>query len=296
MAKKFNFKNKSLWKKIGIGACCGVLGLGAVMGVGALLDKAEETTTKNINPTYAVGGLTEDGKYLETKESIYTKDAFACQGLDIDLAFNNNVSYRVFFYDADNNFISATENLTDNYDENTTPVESYYARIVITPNDDDKVSWYELNGYAKQLEIEVNKEQKEIKVLSYLGNDCLVVDNINNMKYENNFYSMGTDGNLVHMPSMSGGKAFSTYLLKVDGGETITLVDTSGKLKFNAYEYMTDSMIFCGNPDRVSTTSSLTLSDNADYISIQFNRADGVETPFSAQELANLSSLLVIDK
>ena len=159
MAKKFNFKNKSLWKKIGIGACCGVLGLGAVMGVGALLNNQEEVTTKNINPTYAVGGLTEDGKYLETKESIYTKDAFACQGLDIDLAFNNNVSYRVFFYDADNNFISATENLTENYDENTTPIASTYARIVITPHDDDKVSWYEVNGYSKQLEIEVNKEQ-----------------------------------------------------------------------------------------------------------------------------------------
>ena len=71
MAKKFNLKNKSLWKKIGIGAVAGVLGLGAVMGVGALLEKQEEVTTKNIHLSYEVGGLTEDGKYLETKEKQY---------------------------------------------------------------------------------------------------------------------------------------------------------------------------------------------------------------------------------
>ena len=159
MAKKFNLKNKSLWKKIGIGAVAGVLGLGAVMGVGALLEKQEEVTTKNIHLSYEVGGLTEDGKYLETKESIYTKDAFECQGLDVDLAFNNNVSYRVYFYDNDNNFLSSTDTLTENYDETTTPKYASYARIVVTPNDDDKISWYEVNGYAKQLEIEVNKEQ-----------------------------------------------------------------------------------------------------------------------------------------
>lgn len=163
MGRKFNFKNKSLWKKIGIGTCCGVLGLGAIMGVGALLNKAEETTTKNINPTYAVGGLTEDGKYLETKGSIYTKNAFECQGLDIDFAFNNNVSYRVFFYDNDGDFILASETLTDNYDEVETPINADTARIVITPNEDDKISWYEVNGYAKQLEIEVNKEQDKLQ-------------------------------------------------------------------------------------------------------------------------------------
>lgn len=159
MAKKFNFKSKSLWKKIGLGCLCGVVGLGAIMGVGALLNKAEEETTKVINPTYAVGGLTEQGAYLDTKTSIYTENAFGCQGLDIEMDFKNNVSYRVYFYDIDNNFLSSTDILTENYDETTTPEYASYARIVITPNDDDSISWYEKNGYADQLTIEVNKEQ-----------------------------------------------------------------------------------------------------------------------------------------
>jgi len=155
MAKKLS---KKTWKNIGLGCLAGVLGIGAVMGVGALLNR-EEDLTKTINPTYAVGGLTEDGRYLETEGSIYTKNAFECQGLDVTLDFDNNVSYRIFFYDEDTDFISATEKQTGNYDETTTPVFARYARIVITPNDDDKISIFEKNGYAKQLTIEVNKEQ-----------------------------------------------------------------------------------------------------------------------------------------
>ena len=88
---KFNLRSKQTRKEIlsiGLGI---LLTVGAVIGISALTSKSEETT-KEINPTYAIGGLTEDGKYLETEESIYTKDAFECQGLDIDLDFKSNVS------------------------------------------------------------------------------------------------------------------------------------------------------------------------------------------------------------
>ena len=152
------FKNKSLWKKVGAGCLAGALCIGAVAGIGALASKAEETT-KEINPVYAIGGLTEQGQYLETKESIYTKDAFKCQGLDVEIAFDNNISYRIFFYDSENDLIGKTSFLTNNYDETTTPFNASTARVVITPKDDSNVSWYEKNGYAKQLTITVNKEQ-----------------------------------------------------------------------------------------------------------------------------------------
>ena len=156
--KKINFKSKSLWKKIGLGVLAGVVLIGAVFGVTALFRKSEEKTTKEINPTYAIGGLNEDGTYLETKESIYTKDAFGCQGLNVKLAFDNNISYRIFFYDYDDNFVSATNKLTANYDEDVS-IFVKSARIVITPNEDSKISWYEKSGYAKQLTISVDKEQ-----------------------------------------------------------------------------------------------------------------------------------------
>lgn len=159
--KKINFKSKSLWKKIGLGVLAGVVLIGAVFGVTALFRKAEEETQKEISPSYAIGGLTEDGAYLETKESIYTKDAFECKGLNVKLAFDNNISYRIFFYDYGDNFVSSTSKLTTNYDEDVS-IFVKSARIVITPNEDSKISWYEKSGYAKQLTISVDKDQDSV--------------------------------------------------------------------------------------------------------------------------------------
>ena len=161
--KKINWKSKKTWKNILCVTLACVTIVGALVGLSALFRKADENT-KEINPTYVIGGLTEQGKYLETEESIYTKDAFECQGLDIELDFRSNISYRVFFYDKTNNFLSSTSKLVDNYDETTTPTMAQFARIVITPNEDDKISWYEKNGYADQLTITIGKVQKDTVV------------------------------------------------------------------------------------------------------------------------------------
>lgn len=159
--KKINWKSKKTWKNVLIIGLAVITLVGAIVGLSALFRKSEETT-KEINPTYAIGGLTEQGAYLETEESIYTEDAFECQGLDIELDFKSNVSYRVFFYDGENDFVSATSKLTKNYDETTTPERVKTARIVITPNDDTEIKWYEKSGYANQLTITVNKEQNYV--------------------------------------------------------------------------------------------------------------------------------------
>lgn len=194
--KKINFKSKSLWKKIGLGVLAGVVLIGAVFGVTALFRKAEEETQKEISPTYAIGGLTETGAYLETKESIYTKDAFECYGLKTSLEFDNNISYKLYFYNENNEFIESTEKLTTTFDSAKTnmPAFTKYCRVVITPNEDSKISWYEKNGYAKQLTIEVNKEQSEsagveIALKNYFevdsdgANKVLTADSSGNVTY-----------------------------------------------------------------------------------------------------------------
>lgn len=249
------FKNKKLWKNIGIGCLAGALCIGAVAGIGALANKAEETT-KIINPSYAVGGLTEQGQYLETKESIYTKDAFACQGLDIEIDFDNNISYRIFFYDADNDFLTSTGKLQENYDETTTPIEARYARVVITPDDDDKISWFEKSGYANQIEISVNKEQKDVEI-PYKGSDKFVYL----QGYTASNYGTGlstieiakaetTDGyNLSDVVDTTG---CSTICIKVDktllSSVKITQLSQTAKLSSNALDTLDyDETFFNGN-------------------------------------------------
>lgn len=226
MAKKL-FKNKNLWKKIGIGAVAGLLGLGAIMGVGALLNKEEETT-KVIKPAYEIGALAEDGTYIESKGSIYTKEAFECQGLDIDLDFRSNVSYRVFFYGEDNNFLSATEKLTKNYDENVTPLSSYYARIEITPNDDDKISWYEKSGYANQLTISVDKEQEKIE-LPYQGENKFVLN-------ENISYATG--GGIGEF-NLDDGTWSGSGLISTDGCSKICITGDESVFKDVRIDFLT---------------------------------------------------------
>lgn len=158
--KKVNWKSKKTWRNILVIFLAIITLVGAIVGITALFRKSEETT-KTISPSYAIGGLDEKGAYVDTKESIYTKDAFECYGLKTTLAFDNNISYRIYFYDENNEFLQRSEQLTNAFDCEKTlmPANTKTARIVITPNEDSKISWYEKSGYAKQLTIKVNKDQ-----------------------------------------------------------------------------------------------------------------------------------------
>ncbi len=174
MAKTFKITKKT-WKTIGAVALSVLVGVGAIFGV-AKLSEALDTETKTIHPTYSVGGLkTTDGKYTETTDSIYTKDAFECQGLKITPDFDSNVSYEVFFYDSNEQFLSTSGSKTDFYESNNKLAK--YARIQITPLEDDKVSWFETSKYANQLKVEVNKDQTiDIeKTLSGLENKAVIL-------------------------------------------------------------------------------------------------------------------------
>lgn len=167
-----------------------ILIFGAIFGAMAMINN-EEKTTKVVNSSYAIGGLTENGVYKETKASIYTKNAFDCNDLTTTLAFDNNITYRIFFYDFDNNFLSSTGKLVASYKEEI-PFKAKQCRIVITPNADEKISWYEISKYSKQLKIQVSKTQfntyedkvdkcavdlfqvENTLLGKYIGNSCVV--------------------------------------------------------------------------------------------------------------------------
>ena len=150
-----------------------VLGIGALVGVASginTLAEKQDTELKTIYPTFEVGGLKDaDGKYEESTATIYTKDAFECQGLEIALDFDNNIKYQVFYYENDGDFVSCTDVLLGNQDLSV-PLSATHARIEVTPNwsemgedyakeKDQEIKWYEVAKYATQLDIKVNDEQ-----------------------------------------------------------------------------------------------------------------------------------------
>lgn len=152
--KFFKFKkNWQNWLTVGLGV---LIFAGSVIGISSLVKKANEDT-KTISLTYSVGGLDANGKYEETEDSIYTKDAFECQGLKITPDFDSQVSYEVFFYDLNGQFLESSGVLTDFYDK--TPFVAKYARIELLPEADNKVSWYEVSKYANDIKVEVSKNQ-----------------------------------------------------------------------------------------------------------------------------------------
>ena len=134
--------------------------LGGIAGVVAWT-QSDKFDTKDVSyiGKYSVGGLDSAGNYMSTNASIYTKSPIECQGLNCNLVFDNSISYQLYFYDQNNEFVHTTGRLTGTFVEDSVPFFAKYVRIVITPNDDDKVTSLEVNKYAKQLNVSVNREQ-----------------------------------------------------------------------------------------------------------------------------------------
>lgn len=144
--------------------CC--VGFGAVVGISAISKKLN-SDDKTIHPTFSVGSITSAGKGDSSdKSSIYTKDAFECKGLKVELDFDATVRYQAFFYDELGNYIS--NSATEKYDESedlsaVIPTDAVYARLVVTPDDDEdgEIKWYEVSKYSSQLTVKVLRDQTE---------------------------------------------------------------------------------------------------------------------------------------
>ena len=169
-------KTKKIIKNTLLGVLClGIVG-GAAAGGKALYDYSQEDL-KTINPVFHVGGLDENGEYVDTDQSLYSNE-FKCQGLEIKLDFENDIKFQVFYYESDGDFVKSTDVMEDDYINEESNVDITHARIVITPKwtnvevPEDKeeedvkvVKWTNITSFANQMTIKVDKEQVEYKNL-----------------------------------------------------------------------------------------------------------------------------------
>ena len=123
----------------------------------AIVRVVQKDETREISSlAYKIGALDDNGAFVKNTASIVSKDFISSNGLTIKLQENAEVSYKVFFYDVDKAFVSASEVQSADY-AGTIPENAKYAKIVITPLHDAEVSIFEMSGYAKQLTVTVNK-------------------------------------------------------------------------------------------------------------------------------------------
>ena len=149
-------------KKIISIVLAGILLIGAIAGVSTIFKKNDQVS---ISPTvFSIGGLNEDGTYLETKETLYTKETISCIGLRLEPEFDSNFVYDVYYYDQDMRLVETVEGLIGVYDEDFPLAQ--YCRIVIHPEipedfegDEFEIKFYEVLGIANKLKIFVNRDQ-----------------------------------------------------------------------------------------------------------------------------------------
>lgn len=173
---------KKLLKNVSL-ALLGIGAIGAVGYGGTKLVQHITNDTKSLNLSYDVGSLGADGKYVNDESRIYTKEKFACEGLKAVLDFDSEINYQLFYYDILDNFVSSSEVLTSGY-SNESPTHGAYARIVITPtNDEDgKISFMEKYKYGNQLNVSVSKKAESNVSKKYVSYKNKVLDVVSNFK------------------------------------------------------------------------------------------------------------------
>ena len=131
--------------------------IGAVVTLFVMLNR--QTTVTQIGPeAYTIATLDENGEQAEGNTSIVTRDTFTTDGLKVELADEASVTYQLFFCDGEGNFISATGDLSADFDGEI-PENAAYAKCEITPtaDEDGKVDLIEVLGYARQVTISINR-------------------------------------------------------------------------------------------------------------------------------------------
>ena len=160
--KKIKKKIKKNWKKILLGVVIGAVTLGLVGGIAGAL----RNDTKTISATaFSRGGLDEQGNYLSTDQSIYTKEMFGCIGLRVVPDFECDSTFDVYYYDYNGNYIDSQLGLSKIYDEDFPLAQT--ARIVIHPEipedvdtEDFEIGFFEVYDLANDFTITVDKNQE----------------------------------------------------------------------------------------------------------------------------------------
>ena len=138
-----------------------ILAFGALLAIFAGVGNKSDTDSVG-SLSYSIGTIdTSTGKSLDSKLSLYTKDKYSVDGLEIKLADEPTVTDKVFFYDEDGEFVSATAEQAGDFSSELVPETAASFRILITPLEVDgepvEVTFTNKGSYSRQLEVTYNK-------------------------------------------------------------------------------------------------------------------------------------------
>ena len=114
--------------------------------------------TKSLSVTdYQIGTINESGKIIESKKSIYS-DMVTTEDMEITLDEDCQITYKVVFYNEDEDYISMTDTLENDFNTTAIPENAEYFRIIITPNqvdgEDVIVNLFNVGKYTNMVNVE----------------------------------------------------------------------------------------------------------------------------------------------
>jgi len=160
--------------------CLGIIG--GIVSIGVTINNRLKDDNKVINLYFKIGDLDEHGEYIETDQCLFTPDLIECHNLETNLIFDNNISYKIYYYDKNEEFIS----YSSLNESNEKPFDFLipYCRLVIVPEwdlsndlEDNKITIFNKNKFIKQLEVKVAKnqnlyeEKQDLKLFEFATDD-----------------------------------------------------------------------------------------------------------------------------
>lgn len=257
-------KRKNLLKKISLGAV-GVASIGAIaFGVSKIVQFCKNDS-KTLSLDYSVGALTDEGKYQEDECKLYTKKAFACEGLRVTFDFDAEVNGQFYFYDINDKYLSKSDVITEGSSVSV-PLNGAYARAVVFPtNDEDgSISFTEKYKYGSQMQVKVDKNAESNinnKFRNLNGNVFQLVDTIGELSFkrfclwnaeESKFYKPQYADDFVTINSALNLSNYKNQKINID----YTKVDSSVLFPSN---YANKCVMFFYNND-----NKLILTKNSD--------------------------------
>lgn len=129
----------------------------AIMAIGLCVRMGSSQTYTTLSATdYQVGALDETGAFMKNAGSFVSKDYYDVDGLSVKVDEDAEVSYQLYFYDAEENFISATNQFGVTYN-GTIPEDAELFKIVINPTNDDDISTFDIINYESDVEVRFYK-------------------------------------------------------------------------------------------------------------------------------------------
>lgn len=266
-------KRKNFLKKISLGAV-GVASIGAIaFGVSKIVQFCKNDS-KTLSLDYSVGALTDEGKYQEDECKLYTKKAFACEGLRVTFDFDAEVNGQFYFYDINDKYLSKSDVITEGSSVSV-PLNGAYARAVVIPtNDEDgSISFTEKYKYGSQMQVKVDKNAESNinnKFRNLNGNVFQLVDTIGELSFkrfclwnaeESKFYKPQYADDFVTINSALNLSNYKNQKINID----YTKVDSSVLFSSN---YANKCVMFFYNNDNKLILTKNSDSSNKDSCTI----------------------------